>query len=142
MVRTRLSSGSGSPISTSPRVRGTVSSPTDGAHLVHPSQHVPTHEPLDEVAAVEVLEEGQCLAGPVRLAGHQLVAAGQDAAGDQQTDVFAGAEAVSPRGARSRCRCSRGWVPHVAAVQHGDHVRHPAERRGKRAGDRDVPARR
>jgi len=50
MVRTRVSSGSGSPISTSPRVRVTVSSPTDGVHLVHPSQHVPVHEPLDDVA--------------------------------------------------------------------------------------------
>jgi len=59
MVRTRVSSGSGSPVSTSPTVRVTVSSPTDGVHLVHPSRHVPAHEPLDEVAVVEVLEEGQ-----------------------------------------------------------------------------------
>jgi hypothetical protein len=72
-------------------MRVTVSSPTDGVHLVHPAQHVPTHEPLDEVAVVGVLEEGQRLAGPVRVAGHQLVAAGQDGVCDQQSsEVFAG----------------------------------------------------
>lgn len=32
--------------------------------------------------------------------------------GDQQTsEVFAGAGAVGPRGARSRCRWRYGWVP-------------------------------
>ncbi len=139
MVGIRLSSGSGSTISTSLRVRVTVSSPTDGAHLVHPSQHLPTHEPLDEVAVVEVLEEGQGLAGPVRLAGHQLVAAGQDAAGDQQTDVFAGAGGGEPEGGT----VALPMQPRVGAPRCGCSARWPRSApRGKRAGDRDVPARR
>lgn len=47
----------------------------------------------------------------MRVAGHQLVAAGQDAAGDQQTDVFAGAGGGEPEGDGCAADAAAGGCP-------------------------------